>query len=62
MSGGVAYGLDEKGDFEGRCNKEMIAPRTGRRADATRSGALEQIHRHQTYTRSERAQDTGELE
>ncbi len=25
MSGGVAYVLDEKGDFEGRLNKEMVA-------------------------------------
>jgi glutamate synthase (ferredoxin) len=54
MSGGIAYVLDEAGDFASRCNMELVA--IGKLADADE---IEQVwklvQRHQTYTRSERA-------
>ena len=54
MSGGIAYILDEKGDFASRCNMEMVA--LEKLADADEIEAVwKQIQRHQTYTQSERA-------
>ena len=54
MSGGVAYVLDEAGDFATRCNMELVALEKLDDPDE-----IEQvwilIQRHQTYTRSERA-------
>jgi glutamate synthase (ferredoxin) len=54
MSGGIAYVLDEAGDFATRCNMELVGLEKLVDADE-----LEQvwklIHRHRTYTRSERA-------
>jgi len=54
MSGGVAYVLDEAGDFPSRCNMQMVG------LEKLESGdEIEQlwklIQRHQTYTRSARA-------
>ena len=54
MSGGVAYILDETGDFPGHCNKELVALEA--LSDATEIEELKAlIQRHQDYTRSERA-------
>jgi glutamate synthase (ferredoxin) len=54
MSGGVAYILDEKGDFASRCNMEMVG--LEKLADADEIEAVwKLVQRHQTYTRSERA-------
>src|SRR5436190_9135567 len=54
MSGGIAYVLDETGEFPSRCNLQMVA--LEKLAD---SDEIEQvwkmIQRHQTYTRSARA-------
>jgi len=54
MSGGVAYVLDEIGDFATRCNKEMVG--LDKLADADEIEEIwKLIQRHQTCTRSERA-------
>jgi glutamate synthase (ferredoxin) len=54
MSGGVAYVLDEAGDFATRCNQELVALEK-----LTDEDEIEQIwkliQRHQAYTKSERA-------
>jgi glutamate synthase (ferredoxin) len=54
MSGGIAYVLDETGDFATRCNKQMVG--LERLED---SAEIEEIcgmvQRHAEYTRSERA-------
>ena len=54
MSGGIAYVLDEAGDFHTRCNLQMVALEK-----LTDPDEIEQIwkmiQRHQTYTRSARA-------
>ncbi len=54
MSGGIAYILDEAGDFAGRCNMELVALEK-----LTETDEIEElwklIQRHQTYTKSERA-------
>ncbi|MGN6642076.1 MAG: glutamate synthase large subunit [Verrucomicrobiota bacterium] len=54
MSGGVAYVLDEAGDFATRCNKELVG--LGNLTDAEE---IEQvwklIQRHQAHTNSQRA-------
>jgi glutamate synthase (ferredoxin) len=51
MSGGVAYVLDEAGDFKSRCNMELVALEK-----LTDPGEVEQlwklIQRHQTFTQS----------
>jgi glutamate synthase domain-containing protein 3 len=54
MSGGIAYILDETGDFETRCNGEMVdlEPLTDREEI---EGILVMIQRHAVYTGSERA-------
>jgi glutamate synthase domain-containing protein 2/glutamate synthase domain-containing protein 3 len=54
MSGGVAYVLDEAGDFASRCNMELVALEKLTDADETEQ-VWKMIQRHQTYTKSERA-------
>jgi glutamate synthase (ferredoxin) len=54
MSGGVAYVLDEAGDFERRCNKQMVGLEN--LADAAEIEEVRQlIQRHADYTKSQRA-------
>ena len=54
MSGGIAYVLDEAGDFKNRCNMELVA--LEKLSDAEEIEQLwKLIQRHQTYTQSERA-------
>jgi glutamate synthase (ferredoxin) len=54
MSGGVAYVLDETGDFAGRCNQKMVV--LEKLEDAAEIEEVRQmIHRHGQYTRSQRA-------
>ncbi len=51
MSGGIAYVLDEKGQFPPRCNTQMVA--LEKLTDADEIEMLwKMIQRHQTYTRS----------
>jgi glutamate synthase (ferredoxin) len=55
MSGGVAYILDEAGDFANHCNQEMVG--LEKLEDAEELQDLhELIRRHQTYTQSQRAE------
>ena len=55
MSGGVAYVLDEAGDFAGRCNQEMVS--LEQLADHDEELVVKQIiRRHAQATHSERAQ------
>src|SRR5207247_419391 len=53
MSGGVAYILDEAGDFATRCNMQMVALEKMDAAEADAVHAL--IKRHADYTRSQKA-------
>jgi glutamate synthase (ferredoxin) len=54
MSGGIAYILDEKGDFATRCNKQMVA--LEKFEDAEENETVRRlIERHATYTKSQRA-------
>ena len=54
MSGGVAYVLDEAGDFARRCNPQMVG--LEKLVDADEIEAVwKMIQRHQTYTKSARA-------
>src|SRR6202030_977915 len=54
MSGGIAYVLDETGDFATRCNKQMVG--LERLDDPIEAGEIRRmIERHVEYTRSERA-------
>jgi len=54
MSGGIAYVLDETGDFHRRCNREMVL--LERLEDSQEIKEVEQmIGRHAEYTKSERA-------
>jgi glutamate synthase (ferredoxin) len=54
MSGGVAYVLDEAGDFSLRCNKQMVG--LEKLEDAEEIEELRQmIQRHADYTKSQRA-------
>ncbi|MDB6064399.1 MAG: large subunit of NADH-dependent glutamate synthase [Pedosphaera sp.] len=54
MSGGVAYVLDETGDFATRCNKQMVA--IEKLDDPVETEEIRQmIHRHAEYTRSQHA-------
>jgi glutamate synthase (ferredoxin) len=56
MSGGIAYILDEAGDFKTRCNMELVALEKLTDADADEIEEVwKLIQRHQTFTRSERA-------
>ena len=50
MSGGVAYVLDESGDFATRCNRSMVALEPLDETDRPRVKEL--IHQHYTYTQS----------
>ena len=54
MSGGIAYVLDETGDFPQRCNQEMVMLQ---KLDETGETELvrQQIERHARFTRSSRA-------
>ncbi|HTB83475.1 MAG TPA: glutamate synthase large subunit [Candidatus Sulfotelmatobacter sp.] len=54
MSGGVAYILDEAGDFHTRCNMELVALEKLEDADETEE-VWKLIHRYQTYTKCLRA-------
>jgi len=55
MSGGVAYILDEKGDFATRCNTEMVGLET--LDDASEIAELKQlITNHQQLTNSKKAE------
>ena len=51
MSGGVAYVLDEAGDFARRCNPQMVGLEKLEDADEIES-VWKMIQRHQTYTKS----------
>ena len=53
MSGGIAYILDEKGDFASRCNMEMVSLEKLADADEIEQ-VWKQIQRHQTYTQCQR--------
>ena len=54
MSGGIAYVLDEVGDFPRRCNMQMVE--LDKLGDPDEIEAVwKMIQRHQTYTRSNRA-------
>ena len=55
MSGGVAYVLDEAGDFPRRCNQQMVALEKLEDADEIEA-VWKMIQRHQTYTKSARAE------
>jgi glutamate synthase (ferredoxin) len=54
MSGGVAYVLDEPGDFPTRCNMELVGLEKLLNDDEIEE-VWKLIQRHQTYTQSERA-------
>ena len=54
MSGGVAYVLDEAGDFATRCNMELVALEKLTDADEIEE-VWKLIQRHQSYTGSEHA-------
>jgi glutamate synthase (ferredoxin) len=54
MSGGVAYVLDEAGDFATRCNMELVGLEKLTEADEIEQ-VWKLIQRHQTFTHSERA-------
>src|SRR5262249_46484206 len=54
MSGGIAYVLDEEGDFSRRCNLQMVG--LERLEDADEIEQIRQmIQRHADYTRSQKA-------
>ena len=54
MSGGIAYVLDEAGDFATRCNKELVG--LEKLADPDEIEEIwKLIQRHQAYTKSDRA-------
>jgi len=54
MSGGIAYVVDEKGDFASRCNKEMVQL-TAVEDAAEMESVKNMIFRHAEYTGSSRA-------
>ena len=54
MSGGVAYVLDEVGDFPRRCNLQMVGLEKLQDPDETEM-VWKMIQRHLTYTRSAKA-------
>jgi glutamate synthase (ferredoxin) len=53
MSGGVAYVLDEKGDFAVRCNKQMVGLEKPDANDAAELRGL--VERHAELTGSQKA-------
>ena len=54
MSGGIAYVLDESGDFPTRCNQQMVSLEKLQDADEIEQ-VWKMVQRHQTYTKSARA-------
>jgi glutamate synthase (ferredoxin) len=54
MSGGVAYVLDEAGDFSTRCNQDLVGLEKLEAADEIEE-VWKLIQRHQAYTNSARA-------
>jgi glutamate synthase (ferredoxin) len=54
MSGGIAYVLDEAGDFKSRCNREMVRL-TPLEDDEEIEAVKNMIFRHAEYTGSGRA-------
>ena len=54
MSGGIAYVLDEEGQFSRRCNKEMVAL-TGLDDEQEIEAVKDMVFRHAEYTGSRRA-------
>jgi glutamate synthase (ferredoxin) len=54
MSGGVAYVLDEAGDFPRRCNQQMVGLEKLEDPDEIET-VWKMIQRHQSYTQSARA-------
>jgi glutamate synthase (NADPH/NADH) large chain len=54
MSGGVAYVLDESGDFPQRCNLQMVGLEKLEEAAETEE-IRQMIQRHAQYTKSQRA-------
>ena len=54
MSGGIAYVLDEAGDFATRCNQDMVSLEKLVDQDEIEM-VWKLVQRHQTYTRSARA-------
>ncbi|MEW6307153.1 MAG: glutamate synthase-related protein, partial [Verrucomicrobiota bacterium] len=54
MSGGIAYVLDEAGDFATRCNKQMVGLERLEEAEEIET-VRQMIERHLKYTNSERA-------
>jgi glutamate synthase (ferredoxin) len=54
MSGGIAYVLDEVGDFPRRCNQQMVSLEKLEDPDEIEA-VWKMIQRHQTYTHSARA-------
>ena len=54
MSGGIAYVLDEAGDFRGRVNLQLVGLEKLTDADEIEE-VWKMIQRHQAYTKSERA-------
>ena len=55
MSGGVAYVLDEAGDFAVRCNQQMVRVWNAWKTPAEIEEVRQMIQRHGQYTRSQRA-------
>ena len=55
MSGGIAYVLDEKGDFPKRCNQQMVTLDKLEDPDEIEQ-VWKMVQRHQTYTHSARAE------
>ncbi len=54
MSGGIAYVVDETGDFPRRCNQQMVTLEKLADPDEIEQ-VWKLVQRHQAYTRSERA-------
>jgi glutamate synthase (ferredoxin) len=54
MSGGIAYVLDEAGDFPMRCNRDLVGLEKLENADEIEE-IWKLVQRHQSYTKSERA-------
>jgi len=54
MSGGIAYVLDEAGDFATRCNKELVGLEKLADPDEIEE-VWKLVQRHQAYTKSDRA-------
>ncbi|HSA60511.1 MAG TPA: glutamate synthase large subunit, partial [bacterium] len=53
MSGGIAYVLDERGDFANHCNKEMVD--LEKIDDSEAEAVKSMIKKHYDYTRSQKA-------